>query len=274
MPISLPYLFLTAWPQDALESVANRFIEDVELGSDAIKANVAGHMAQLHVGVTDISADFKEMTRRSNYVTPKSFLELIAFYKYLLGNKRAAVGKQISRLDVGLSILRKTQADVAELQVDLEHTMVKVEEKKQNTEQLLRDMGVERASAEEQQAIAEKEAEKAAAASAAAAKIENQASAELAEAKPAMEAAADAVNCLSKASLTELKNFNKPPDGVDQVTACCLMMVEGEFKNHTWDRAKKMMAKVRFVVHLQGSCSVWCLIAGRVLVRSTSLLAS
>ena len=142
VPISLPYLFLTAWPQDALESVANRFIEDVELGSDAIKANVAGHMAQLHVGVTDISADFKEMTRRSNYVTPKSFLELIAFYKYLLGNKRAAVGKQISRLDVGLSILRKTQADVAELQVDLEHTMVKVEEKKQNTEQLLRDMGV------------------------------------------------------------------------------------------------------------------------------------
>ena len=113
-------------------------------------------------------------------------------------------------------------------------------------------MGVERASAEEQQAIAEKEAEKASAASAAAATIENQASAELAEAKPAMEAAAEAVNCLSKASLTELKNFNKPPEGVDQVTACCLMMVEGEFKNHTWDRAKKMMAKVCF-----DACLAW-----------------
>jgi hypothetical protein len=109
-----------AWPKDALDSVANRFLEEVDLSSDAVKAQVAGHMAGLHVGVTEISADFKEMTRRSNYVTPKSFLELIAFYKYLLGNKRSAVGKQISRLDVGLSILRKTQADVAELQVGVE----------------------------------------------------------------------------------------------------------------------------------------------------------
>jgi len=36
------------------------------------------------------------------------------------------------------------------------------------------------------------------------------------------------------------------------VTACCLMMVESEFKNHTWDRAKKMMAKVdEFIVRLK-----------------------
>ena len=42
-----------------------------------------------------------------------------------------------------------------------------------------------------------------------------------------------------------MKNFNKPPKGVEKVTACCLMMLENEFKNQDkWDRAKKMMSDV------------------------------
>lgn len=60
-------------------------------------------------------------------MTPKSYLELIGFYKFLLDQKRTEVQRQIDRLDVGLSTLRKTAADVAELQVDLTHTMVKVQ---------------------------------------------------------------------------------------------------------------------------------------------------
>lgn len=72
------------------------------------------------------STDYFETQRRYNYVTPKSYLELIGFYKFLLDQKRTEVQRQIDRLDVGLSTLRKTAADVAELQVDLTHTMVKV----------------------------------------------------------------------------------------------------------------------------------------------------
>lgn len=72
------------------------------------------------------STEYFETQRRYNYVTPKSYLELIGFYKFLLDQKRTEVQRQIDRLDVGLSTLRKTAADVAELQVDLTHTMVKV----------------------------------------------------------------------------------------------------------------------------------------------------
>lgn len=72
------------------------------------------------------SSDYYDTQRRYNYVTPKSYLELIGFYKFLLDQKRTEVQRQIDRLDVGLSTLRKTAADVAELQVDLKHTMVKV----------------------------------------------------------------------------------------------------------------------------------------------------
>merc|ERR1712054_170355 len=105
-------------------------------------------------------------------------------------------------------------------------------------------MGVEKTKAEAQQEAAAAEAVKAGDASAKAAEIELAADKELSAAKPAMEAAAAAVDCLSKAMLTELKTLPKPPAGVDLVTKCCLIMLEHEYKNHKWDRAKKMMANV------------------------------
>ena len=95
-----------------------------------------------------------------------------------------------------------------------------------------------------QQANADKEKEKADAAAAEANKLEAQAAGDLAAAKPALEAANDAVNCLDKASMTELKGFTKPPAGVDKVTTALLIMIKGERKNFSWDNAKKMMAKV------------------------------
>lgn len=55
-------------------------------------------------------------------------------------------------------------------------------------------------------------------ASAEAAAIEKDAEKELAQAEPAMKAAAEAVNCLSKNMLTELKTLPKPPAGVDKAS--------------------------------------------------------
>ena len=62
-----------------------------------------------------------------------------------------------------------------------------------------------------------------------------EAESELAEAKPAMDAAAAAVDVLNAAAITELKGFSKPPNGVDKVMACVQMMYAGEMnkKKHT-----------------------------------------
>ena len=232
------------WPREALVSVAQRFLEDVDLGTPYVKTQLALHMAEEHLSVMKASQIYLERQRRYNYVTPKSYLELIGFYKYLLGTKRSEVVRLVDRLDVGLSTLRKTAADVALLQRDLTHTLVRVEEKKAATEQLIQEMGAQRAEAEIQQETATLEADKANIASAEAALLEAEASGELAAAEPAMKAAAAAVDVLSKAMLTELKNLKTPPAGVDIVTTACLILVEKEYKNHKWDRAKKMMANV------------------------------
>ncbi|KDO31249.1 hypothetical protein SPRG_03866 [Saprolegnia parasitica CBS 223.65] len=220
------------WPRDALVRVATSFLEKVEdLGDKTLKKSLANHMADVHISVTDMSKKYFETQRRFNYVTPKSFLELISFYEVLLGQKKAEIQRQITRLDDGLSTLRKTSADVAELQIDLKNTMQVVAEKQASTDVLLEQMGREKAGAEVQQENANKEKAKAEKASASAQELAQEAEKELSQAKPAMDAAAAA-------------SLPKPPAGVDLVTKACLILVEKEYKNHKWDRAKKMMNNV------------------------------
>merc|ERR1711871_205573 len=244
--------FFHPWPRDALISVAAKFLAEVELPNDTIREGLSIHMAEEHLSVSHASTQYFETQGRYNYVTPKSFLELISFYLFLLDTKRADVMRLVDRLDVGLSTLRKTASDVAELQVDLAHRMEIVAEKQQATNVLIEEIGVEKADADIQNAAAAVEAEKAAVASNEAAKIEEQAESELAEAKPAREAAKEAVDCLSKNMLTELKSLPNPPAGVDLITTAVLILLEVEYKNHKWDRAKKMMQNVdQFKTKLQ-----------------------
>lgn len=76
------------WPKNALIDVANRFLADIELPDEDIRTNIAYHMAEVHISISEANIDFLNMERRYNYTTPTSFLELISFYKILLDKKR------------------------------------------------------------------------------------------------------------------------------------------------------------------------------------------
>mmetsp|Transcript_22072 Transcript_22072/g.16473 ORF Transcript_22072/g.16473 Transcript_22072/m.16473 type:complete len:102 (-) Transcript_22072:58-363(-) len=63
---------------------------------------------------------------------------------------------------------------------------------------------------------------------------------ELEAAIPAMKAAEEAVACLDKKSIQEMKALPNPPPAVLQVTKACLLL-RGEKKNFAWGQATKMM---------------------------------
>jgi dynein heavy chain len=233
-----------AWPRDALVAVASIFLNDIDLNNDELRENIAHHMGEVHLSVMTTSERFYKVKKRYNYVTPTSFIELIGFFKKLLKEKNQILVNKIERLKTGLLVLNKTAADVQDLQADLAHTMAMVEEKRKHTDALLNQMGKQRADAEVHMAKAQTQAEAAAEATAEADQIQNEAEQDLSRAKPAMDAAKEAVNGLSKSSLSELKNFPTPPSGVDVCTKGVLMMIAGEMKNHSWERAKKMMANI------------------------------
>ncbi len=86
-------------------SVAQRFLEDVETGGrPEVRDNIAYHIAEVHTSVGQASLDFLKRERRFNYTTPKSFLELISFYKQLLKARRDEMFANIKRLDTGLEV--------------------------------------------------------------------------------------------------------------------------------------------------------------------------
>ena len=233
------------WPREALVSVAQRFLEDIDIGGRAdVRDNIAYHIAEVHTSVGVASLEYLKKERRYNYTTPKSFLELIEFYKSLLKSRRNEMYESIQRLDTGLQTLMRTNQDVEKLQEFLKEKRKEVEGKKAATDKLLEAMGHQRAEAEAQQKIADVEKKKADEAAGEARKLEDQAAGDLQMATPALEAATNAVKCLDKGSLTELKSFAKPPAGVDKVTTALLIMIKGEKKDFSWENAKKMMAKV------------------------------
>jgi dynein heavy chain len=69
-------------------------------------------MAETHLSIDVANNKFRKLERRNNYTTPKSFLELISFYKTLLDQKRGQIDKQINRYKLGLQILAETKTKV------------------------------------------------------------------------------------------------------------------------------------------------------------------
>ena len=85
------------WPREALVNVSHRFIQEVELPDEEIRDAIAENMAEVHTSIDYANKKFLELEKRHNYTTPKSFLELIEFYKKILFEKRDHIDKQIER---------------------------------------------------------------------------------------------------------------------------------------------------------------------------------
>ena len=233
--------YFHAWPRDALVGVANRFLSDVNLPSDELRDTISQHMAYIHLSIDEANARYLALERRHNYTTPTSFLELIKFYKDLLGNKRGKIEDQIERLNKGLEIMDDVNKVVADLAVELDETMKVVEEEKEATGKLIAVVDAQAADAAKEQAIAqEQEDETNELAGAAQAKMAS-AEKELEIAIPLIKEAEAAVDCLNLAMINEFKSFSNLPAGVDLVTKAVLLLNRKEKKNFTWDNAKKMM---------------------------------
>lgn len=234
-----------AWPRDALDGVARRFLVDLlnsgNLADEEMLGKVAANMAEVHLSIDNANRQFLIEERRYNYTTPKSFLELISFYMKMLSTKQSFVSANCERLERGLAIMEQVQTKVEGLKEDLKITMVQVEEKKAATAVLIDQVTKASAIAAEEKAAAQIEEEKTTALADSANALKAEADGELSEAKPAMEAAAEAVNCLDKNSIGELKSFGKPPVECIDVCAACAFLLKNEKKKLDWKGAQKMM---------------------------------
>merc|ERR1711972_744008 len=159
----------------------------------------------------------------------------------MLMKKQSAVSFNCERLERGLGIMEQVQEKVNGLKEDLKVMMVEVEKQKANTNVLIEQVTKASAIAQQEKDVANVEEEKTNALANNAAALKAEADGELQEALPAMEAAAEAVNCLDKNSIGELKGFGKPPVECIDVCAACAYLLKNEKKKMDWKGAQKMM---------------------------------
>lgn len=81
-------MFQKSWPADALQAVASRFLEDIEM-TDTTREGCISMCKSFHTSTINLSASFLSELQRYNYVTPTSYLELISMFKHLLQRKRS-----------------------------------------------------------------------------------------------------------------------------------------------------------------------------------------
>lgn len=65
------------WPEQALYAVATSFLGDNQMIPEAHIDQVVAHIVFAHTSVGKYSTLFAQKLRRSNYVTPKNYLDFI-----------------------------------------------------------------------------------------------------------------------------------------------------------------------------------------------------
>jgi len=179
----------------------------------------------IHQSVERKSRDYLEEMRRHNYVTPTSYLELLASFKILLKEKRVEIGSLRQKLQNGLDKLGTTAKDVAELEIKLIDMKPKLLVKITEVEALMAKIAVDKEDAEKTRVQVEQQSKEAEATAAECRTIKESADADLAEALPALDRALEALNLLKKTDIDEVKGFKKPTPGVVLTIECVAIML-------------------------------------------------
>ncbi|XP_063817028.1 dynein axonemal heavy chain 9 isoform X3 [Pseudophryne corroboree] len=235
------------WPQEALESVSLRFLQETENVEAPVKESISKFMAYVHMSVNELSKSYLTNERRYNYTTPKSFLEQIKLYQNLLRKKGKELAAKMERLENGLEKLNSTSAQVDDLKAKLAAQEVDLKQKNEDADKLIQVVGVETEKVGREKRVADDEEKKVAVIAEEVGKKQRDCEKDLAKAEPALIAAQEALNTLNKNNLTELKSFGSPPSAVTNVTAAVMVLTApgGKVpKDRSWKAARVVMGKV------------------------------
>jgi len=255
--------WFTAWPQDALVAVAQKFLADVEFVNEQTRHNIVELCQQIHTDVTDLSEEFFRNLKRRNYVTPTSYLELIIAFKGSLNTKRIEVAAAKKRYEVGLEKLafaaeqvNTMQTELADLQPELVKAAADTQVLMEQIEQKMPGVMETRKVVSGEAAIAQGEAD-----------IVNEqkvsVEADLAEAIPILEGAIEALKTIKPNDINEIKALSKPPEKIRLVCkAVCIMQGIKPVRipdpddpskriQDYWGPSQKMLADQGFLLSLE-----------------------
>ncbi|KAL8578353.1 Dynein heavy chain 2, axonemal [Nucella lapillus] len=242
--------WFSEWPQDALLEVADKYLNEMSLGSeeeDKHKPALAKIFSIMHKSVSDFSNRMLNEMRRHNYVTPTNYLELVSGYKKLLFEKKKELGDAANKLRNGLSKIDDTREKVEKMSVELEDAKVKVAQFQKQCDDYLVIIVQQKREADEQQKSVAQKGERIADEEIKCQHMADLAQNDLNEALPALQEAMLALESLNKKDMTEIKSYGRPPALVEKVMEAVMILRGAE---PTWPEAKKQLGDQNFLKQL------------------------
>ncbi|KAM6951542.1 dynein axonemal heavy chain 3 [Aplochiton taeniatus] len=251
-----------AWPKDALEMVAHKFLEEVEL-EDHIRHQVVDMCKTFQESVRVMSERYYARLRRHNYVTPTSYLELILTFKALLTSKRREVDTMRNRYIIGLEKLLFAASQVSVMQTELTALQPELIKTSTETDRMMIKIEKETVEVDAKKELVCADEKVANEAAAAAKAIKDECEGDLAEAMPALEAALSALDTLKPADITVVKSMTNPPGLVKLVmeSICVMKGIKPERKpdpggsgkmiEDYWGPSKKLLGDMKFLENLK-----------------------
>uniref|UniRef100_A0A8C4HI64 Dynein, axonemal, heavy chain 1 n=1 Tax=Dicentrarchus labrax TaxID=13489 RepID=A0A8C4HI64_DICLA len=213
--------WFNAWPEEALQAVATSFLNDLSLIDSLLQTLMC---MKIHQMVAVKCEQYLAELSRHNYVTPKSYLELLKIFSDLIGRKKQELCSARQRMKTGLDKLLSTAEDVSKMQEDLETMRPLLEEAAKDTEVTMETIKKDTVVAEETRKSVQEEEAKASEKARFAGAIAADAQKDLDEALPALDAALTSLKSLNKNDVTEVRGMQRPPQGVKLVIeALCIM---------------------------------------------------
>ena len=222
------------WPTDALRSLANRFLP-------GYGDNVPDAVGQIHSMMMRLSIEYLEETGRQVHITPKSFLSFVGSISALYATKLAALRDARDSLSLGLEKMAAAKDQVDKMKVELEEKQVVLAQSKREIAALISeiDQSTQEATVERRkvQTIVARVTKKAKEIF----QTKLEAERDLEAAKPALDAALEALNSITPKDINSLKALRNPPDVIKRIMDCVLILRHMRIGKVSWHEVKGLM---------------------------------
>ncbi|CAK9087235.1 unnamed protein product [Durusdinium trenchii] len=215
------------WPEEALVAVSANFLKNFKIDTTEENRNrLYELMASFQNRISDVSKVYLSRMRKHVYVTPKSFLCFIEYYKKLYASKYEDVNVQEKSVNIGLRKLEEAAKSVLDMQDDIERQekvlkmetdkvtalVKKVHGEKQNAEEKAEEVGSIAKTCEDNAMAIDADRQ--------------EANRELQEALPYLHEANAACQSIKDKDIVELKG-NKAPVDIVKLTFDGLLLLMG-----------------------------------------------
>ena len=210
---------------------------------------VVGALVELHSiakRVSQETAASASSTSRT-FLSPRDYLALIHNFVTCVNTQREKIEDEQLHVNAGLSKLKQTQENVAELKTGLATKTVELGEKEILANNKLQQMVADQNEAQKRKEEAEKMSVEVERQQVAISERKEKAQSELEQAEPALESAKNSVKGIKKRDLDEIRNLGRPPANVKLTLECVAIMLGQKSAEVEWTDVRKLLAKPEFI---------------------------